>query len=152
MEFDATFIFAAISFILFVFVMNKIFYAPVLKIMKARQDFVEQNYTSANQTKEETKKQTEYRESELEKSRTLARNKIAEHSKALKEEQSKKLSDYKTELYSDIGKQRDELKQSALDAKETLKDTVVDIAKNISDKLFGSSVTTETINKSKIEE
>ena len=44
MEFDATFLIAAISFIVFVFIMNKIFYAPILNIMKARQDFVEENF------------------------------------------------------------------------------------------------------------
>ena len=58
MEFDATFIFAAVSFIVFVFIMNKIFYAPVLKIMKERQIYVEKNYISAKQTEEETKKQS----------------------------------------------------------------------------------------------
>ena len=55
MEFDATFLIALLSFLLFIFIMNKIFYAPVLKIMQERQSFVEQNYDSAKTTNNEIK-------------------------------------------------------------------------------------------------
>ena len=41
MEFDATFLFAVISFLVFIFIMNKVFYAPILRIMQERQKFVE---------------------------------------------------------------------------------------------------------------
>ncbi len=152
MEFDATFIIAAISFVIFVFIMNKIFYAPVLKIMKARQDFVEENFETARKTKEQTKKRVEYREGELEKSREEARSKIAMHSKELKTERSKQISEYKNELYSNISSERDNLKNSAIEAKEVLKDSVVNIAKEISQKLLGDSINEDMINTSKIEE
>ena len=59
MEFDATFLIAVISFIVFVLLMNKIFYAPVLKIMQARQSFVEKNYSCAAETKKQTELNTE---------------------------------------------------------------------------------------------
>lgn len=38
MEFNATFIITTISFILFTFIMNKIFYAPLGKIIDERQN------------------------------------------------------------------------------------------------------------------
>ena len=41
MEFDATFLIAVISFIVFVVIMNKIFYAPILKIMQENPNIVE---------------------------------------------------------------------------------------------------------------
>ena len=44
------------------------------------------------------------------------------------------------------------LKNSAIDAKETLKDSIVDIAKDISDKLLGDDINSELINKSQIKE
>lgn len=152
MEFDATFLIAAISFIVFVFIMNKIFYAPILNIMKARQDFVEENFEQAGKTKEQTKLRSEYREGELEKSREAARGKIAAHSQELKTERSKQISEYKNELYSNISSERDNLKNSAIEAKEILKDSVVNIAKEISQKILGESVNQELINKSNIEE
>ncbi len=152
MEFDATFIFAAVSFIVFVFIMNKIFYAPVLKIMKERQIYVEKNYISAKQTEEETKKQREYRDSELEKSRESARSLINENSQRLKSEHSKKINQYKTEQNEHIFVERENLKNSALSAKEVLKDNIVDIAKEISLKILGSDIDAQKIDKSQIRE
>lgn len=152
MEFDATFLIALLSFIVFIFIMNKIFYAPVLKIMQERQSFVEQNYDSAKTTKNEIKNKSEYINSELEKSRNEARNMIAENSQNLKIQKSKKISEYKENLYNSITEQKDTLRNSAISAKEILKDNVVDLAKEISQKILGSSVTTETIDKSQIKE
>lgn len=152
MEFDATFLISLISFIIFVFIMNKIFYAPILKIMQQRQDFVEQNYNSAKQTKIETEKQTNYRNSELEKSREEARNIISQNSQNLKAERSKKIAEYKDAKYGNISQERDNLRNSAIEAKETLKDNVVDIAKQISQTILGSSVSTDMIDKSQIKE
>lgn len=152
MEFDATFLIAVISFVVFVFLMNRIFYAPILKIMQARRSFVEQNFNSAGNTKKETEQQINYRNSELDKSREESRNLIAEHSQKFKSERNIKLAKYKEELYSDIASQRDSLKTSALEAKEVLKDNVVNLAKDISQLLLGDAVDKETIDKSKIEE
>ncbi len=152
MEFDATFLFAVISFLVFIFIMNKIFYAPILRIMQERQAFVENNYNSAKETQTETKKQHEFRNAELDKSRDEARSLISEHSQKFKEERNIRIAQYKEELYSDIANQRDSLKQSARDVKETLKDNVVDIAKDISQMLLGDAVSKDTIDKSKIEE
>lgn len=152
MEFDATFLIATISFIVFVYIMNRIFYAPILKIMQERQSFVEQNFESAAKTKKETQKHVEYRNEELEKSREEARSLISQQSQILKSGKNKKLSEYKNELYSNISEQRENLRISALDAKETLKDNVVDIAKDISQLLLGETIDKEAIDKSKIEE
>lgn len=152
MEFDATFLIAVISFLCFIFIMNKIFYAPILKIMQERQAFVEQNFQTATLTNKETEKQVNYRNEELEKSRDEARSLIAQQSQSLKAEKNKRISAYKNELYSDIAQQRENLKNSALEAKETLKDNVVDIAKNISQMLLGETIDKEAIDKSKIEE
>lgn len=152
MEFDATFLISVISFIVFVFIMNKIFYAPILKIMQQRQDFVMQNFELAKKTKDETKKQTEYREAELEKSRNEARSIIEENSGILKQERSKKINEYKDERFGNISKEKESLRNSAIEAKETLKENVVDIAKQISQKILGDYVSIETINKSQIKE
>ena len=43
MEFNATFLVSAISFILFVFIMNAILYKPVIKIMEEREAFLKSN-------------------------------------------------------------------------------------------------------------
>jgi len=152
MEFDATFLIAAISFIVFVLIMNKIFYAPVLKIIKSRQQYVEDNFRSAETTDIETKKQTDYRNEELSKIRTKVQTLIAEKNSELKKEASKEIAQYKEQSYTNIITERNNIKQSAIDAKEVLKDNIVDLAKCISVKLFGDDINSENINKSQISE
>ena len=47
MEFNGTFIVTIITFIIFIVVMNKILYAPILRIMEERKNFIEDNYNEA---------------------------------------------------------------------------------------------------------
>lgn len=47
MEFNATFLISAISFILFTLLMNKIFYRPLGKIMNERENFINDNLNDA---------------------------------------------------------------------------------------------------------
>ncbi len=152
MEFDATFLIAAISFVVFVFIMNKIFYSPILNIMKERQNIVEQNFKSAKDTRHETENKINFHNTELEKSRDKARLAVSETTRQLKEERTKEISEFKENLFGNIAQERENLKNSALEAKEILKDNVVDIAKEISQKLLGSSIDSVSINKSQIKE
>lgn len=152
MEFDATFIFAAISFIVFVFIMNRIFYHPVLLIMKKRQAYVEDNYNTAKDTESVVQDKASYINTELKTVRSKVQSVIADKSQEIKKQNSKIVSEHKEETYNSIANERESLMQSAIDAKETLKDKVVDIAKNISSKLLGDDINAETIDKSQINE
>ena len=57
-EFNATFIVAMISFIVFIFIMNIIFYRPILSIIKKREDYMNNNH---NEAKELTDQVSVYR-------------------------------------------------------------------------------------------
>ncbi len=150
MEFDATFLIAAISFIVFVFIMNSIFYEPVLKIMQKRNSVVENNFNDAKILKSETQKKEQIHSEKLEASRNEARSILDEQMQRMKKEKSKIISEYKNELYSNAAKEKENLKNSALAAKEILKENVVDIAKDISSILLGCDINNETINKSQV--
>ncbi len=152
MEFNATFLISAISFLCFVFIMNKILYAPVLKIMEERKLYIENNYKEASSIDKQTEEKNSYINSELEKHRSIAREKVADYSKSLKSQKSEQLAEYKTELFAEIEKDKELMRNSAIEAKEVLKDSVVDIAKEISFKLLGNNVDGNKIDKSKIEE
>ena len=47
MEFNATFFVTAISFIVFTFIMNKIFYTPLTKVIDEREEFINNAVTEA---------------------------------------------------------------------------------------------------------
>ena len=152
MQFNFTFVIALISFLCFVIIMNKIFYAPLLKIKKEREAFVEDNYKTVEESQKEIDEKTNYKETELEKSREQARNLIKTETKKLRDERDDKLAEYKIDLYLQIDLEQENLRQSALEAKEVLKDKVVDIAKDVSYLLLGDDIEEENINKSMIEE
>ena len=46
-EFNATFIVSMISFVIFIFIMNMIFYKPILNMIKNREDYINKNYDTA---------------------------------------------------------------------------------------------------------
>ena len=48
-EFNATLIVAMISFVVFMFIMNAIFYRPILNIIRERDEFVDKNYKEAKE-------------------------------------------------------------------------------------------------------
>jgi F0F1-type ATP synthase membrane subunit b/b' len=132
--------------------MNKIFYAPLLKIKKEREAFVEDNYKTVEASQKEIDEKTNYKETELEKSREQARNLIKTETKKLRDERDDKLAEYKIDLYLQIDLEQENLRQSAIEAKEVLKDKVVDIAKDVSLLLLGDDIEEENINKSMIED
>ncbi len=152
MEFDATFLIAVISFVVFTVIMNKIFYAPILKIMQERQNIVEDNYRSAKDTKAETEKKKDYHTQELENTRDEARLKVSSATKEFKQAHSKEISEYKETVFGKVSEERENLKNSAIEAKEVLKDNIVDIAKEISSVLLGNDINSVSINKSQIKE
>lgn len=51
LEFDGTFIFALISFIVFMLIMNLILYRPITKIMEERQKFYDKNKNTVLESK-----------------------------------------------------------------------------------------------------
>ena len=152
MQFNFTFVLALISFLCFIVIMNKIFYAPLLKIKKEREAFVEDNYKTAENNQKEIDEKLSYKETELEKSREQARILIKTETKKLRDDRDEKITEYKNELYANINAEQENLKQSAIEAKEVLKDKVVDIAKDVSQLLLGDDIEEENINKSMIEE
>ena len=65
MEFNATFLATIISFIVFVLLMNKILYAPILNIMEQRKSFIDGNYTVAKNNEVKIEKLVQKKEEKL---------------------------------------------------------------------------------------
>ena len=49
MEFNGTFLATIITFIVFVILMNKVLYVPILSIMEERKSIIDENYKSAQE-------------------------------------------------------------------------------------------------------
>ena len=148
MDFDATFLISALSFIVFVFIMNAVLYSPVLKIMKQREEFVSDNFQKAENLNSEAEKKERFHRGELETSRQEARSALDEAVKKINADKQIIIADYKTELAKSAAHEKHELKKSALEAKEILKDSIIGTAKDISEILLGNSINSDEINLS----
>lgn len=77
MEFNATFLISAISFILFTLIMNKIFYKPLEKIMNERENFINDNLNDAKNSKDKAEFLLKDKDEKLAKSLIEARTIIS---------------------------------------------------------------------------
>lgn len=77
MEFNATFLISAISFILFTLIMNKIFYKPLEKIMDERENFINDNLNDAKNSKDKAEFLLKDKDEKLAKSLIEARTIIS---------------------------------------------------------------------------
>lgn len=137
MEFNATFLVSAISFIVFVLLMNKIFYAPLEKIIGEREKLVADTLNEAKKSKEEITHLLDSRESKLNKASEDSKNII--NTKVTKSnEESKKLTQQaRVDADNNVNKLKSELEEYSKLAKKELQNASQEIAEQITNKIFG---------------
>lgn len=152
MEFNATFLATIVSFIIFVFLMNKILYAPILNIMQERKNYIDENYKAANENKEKT----QAIESEIEERKNVAkddgRNKYDEIINDFKNQKNDIISKAQNSAKNELEKNNSQLNQEAKEAKETLKDSISDLAGDVVEKIIGYKSEFQNIDSEKINE
>ena len=78
MEFNATFIIAFISFIVFTVIMNIILYKPINDIVQKRKDFIDANYNEAKSNADKTRTILDERKNKLASARQNAKERSEE--------------------------------------------------------------------------
>lgn len=137
MEFNATFLATIISFILFVFLMNKILYAPILSIMEERRSFIDGNYKSAEENDTKTSELGAQKEEKLLEARDEARDK---YNKTLDEYKSQRVdivSGAQESAKEALERSGVELENVSNEVKNSLKGSMTDLANDIVEKVIG---------------
>lgn len=140
MEFNATFLISAISFILFTIVMNKIFYKPLENIMNERQKFINDNILDAKYSSDRADAILKDREDKLNKSvldsKKLISDRINEANKNFadltekaKLQSKEEAEAVKTNLLTQVKESEDELNKQ-----------VIELANVISSKVLGQDI------------
>ena len=152
MEFNATFLVSAISFLVFTFIMNLIFYKPLEKIINERQSLIDGNYAEAENSKKTAATIRSERERKLgdtlKESKKIISDKVNEannNSKTL-------TSEAKTYSAEQINSAKSNLNDEALKTSEEMKLRVKDLAEILSAKVLGTHTTitnndTDLINR-----
>lgn len=151
MEFNATFFVTAISFILFTFIMNKIFYAPLTKVIDERENFINKTVAEAkdstSQAENLLKNKEETLSATVEKSRkivTSAAEKASSDGEVLTDEAKRQ-----ARLKIEDGKINVAKEKEA--AQNELKSKVKDLAEIIASKVLQSETRIENVDNELID-
>ena len=146
MEINATILVSAISFIVFIFIMNKILYKPVLEIMEKRQNYIDAN---KNEADEQLLVDKDARVAEAQRT---SRDIVASKADAIKEEKSKVLNDTKNSVTSYFSEQKQNLAHQKDEAAANMKHDVADLANRLTTKLMGEGIAFEPVGEQEVEE
>lgn len=137
MEFNATFLASIISFLVFVFLMNKVLYSPMEKIVKARQEFIEGNLSSADENNKKAEELSQERENKLNDAKNDARSKYLDAINEYKEQKSGMIAEAQENSNNELAQAYENLNNLSNETKEGLKGRMNDLANDIVEKVLG---------------
>ena len=152
MEINATILVSAISFIVFIFIMNKILYKPVLEIMEKRQNYIESNKKEADEHHKKAQDLLADKDTKIADAQRKSRDIVASKADALKEEKAGVLKETKDRVSNYFGEQKQNLANQKSEAAANLKNDVADLANRLTTKLMGEGVAFEPVSEQEVEE
>lgn len=137
MEFNGTFFASIISFLVFVFLMNKVLYAPMEKIVAERRRVIDENYNSADEFADKAQKLETKVQEELDTAKDNARQKYDEILGSFKEQKSEIVKQAQDSSLGELETSYEALNNVSNEAKENLKSRMTDLANDIAEKILG---------------
>ena len=137
MEFNGTFLATIVTFILFVILMNKILYAPILNIMEERKNFIEGNYKLAEENNAKSKELTQEKEVKISEARENARGEYNETVEGYKSQRADIVAEAQNNAKEELARSGFELENLSNDVKQGLKNSMTDLANDIVEKVIG---------------
>ena len=108
-EFNATFLVAMLSFVVFIMIMNAIFYRPILNIMRKRDEYINSNYNEANSNFEEAQKLDAQRNEKIQQTQNQCRTDIKNIVEEAQNIASKNAQDARAKVKDEIQSRKDSL-------------------------------------------
>lgn len=137
MEFNATFIVSAISFIVFTFIMNAIFYKPLQNIVLERQKFVDDTLEKAKHHKKKSEAILKDKERKIIQTRHDAKKIISEKSDEAKNQKTALTTEAQQKAIQKVDNAKNELQKSSDEAQGVLSQEAKKIAEDIAAKILG---------------
>lgn len=137
MEFNGTFFVTIISFVVFVFLMNKILYAPMERIVTKRRGFIEDNLNCANENHKKADELSFEREEKLNDAKNNARARYNDSINEFKEQKNSLVQKAQEESNNELARAYESLNNISDETKEGLKNRLTDLANDIVEKVLG---------------
>lgn len=150
-EFNATFLVAMISFVVFIVIMNAILYKPILSVIEERKKYIDANNNSATESKNKIQNILDDKEKRLNEASIQAKKIISDRVEKENNNALNITEKAKAESLADITSAKDELSKEANETKEILKSNIKDLAENISYKILGENFVIENVDNEMID-
>lgn len=140
-EFNATFLVAMLSFVVFIMIMNAIFYRPILNIMRKRDEYINSNFDEAKELSEQAEKLDIKKAETIQQTQNECRTEIKNVVENAQGLASKNVQDARTEVKNEIQLKKDSLVRESEALEGVLKSSVVtDLASSITSKFMSKDL------------
>lgn len=137
-EFNATFIVAMLSFVLFILIMNSIFYNPILSIIRKRDEYINSNYSEAKTLKDTAQSLNEEREIKINQTKENCRQNLMSVVDKVQSDAGQKIKIARDHSKAAIQTGKDDVHAKEEEVKNTIKTEVInDLASSIVSKITG---------------
>lgn len=137
---NGTFLFAAISFLVFLFIIKIILFQPITKVIEERNKFYAKNSKMENDSKEKSKALLDEKANTLQETRNKASNILKTANDEAKKESELKIEEAKKEVKEKIEKNQEKLNKEKTDTKNEIKNEVSNIVRTLSTKILGEEI------------
>lgn len=137
MEFNGTFFVSIISFVVFVFLMNKVLYSPMRKIVADRKNFIDTNYELAETNKLKAEKLSDEREQKIRQAKNDAHINYNNIINGFKEQKINIVAQANQQTNDELENAYEHLYNVSNETKNVLKTKMTDLANDIVEKILG---------------
>ena len=137
MDFNGTFFASIISFLVFVFIMNKLLYEPIHSIVKKRNNIIDGNYECADKNNTRAEELEKDKNEKIVEAKENARVKYNEILAGFKEQKDDILKSAQEKSHTELEAAYADLSNVSNQAKESLKGKMTDLANDIVEKVLG---------------
>jgi F-type H+-transporting ATPase subunit b len=147
LEINGTLIVMAISFIIFMVVMQKIFYAPMYEVKEERNGYINENISSARKAQEEASNIAKNYDNNITQARIKANNLVMKSMADANQEKAELIKRVENEVNIQINTEKENISKDKNNAKEELKSQIIPLAHSISMKVLGEEIPLTGINQ-----
>lgn len=140
LDFNGTLIIVAISFLIFMAMMQKIFYGPMGRIRRERKKYIEKNAELAKEYADKSVNLSNEFSEKIQNTKKEASKLIAEKNEKANTKKTEKLSSLKKQMNHKVDTQKSIINKDKNSAIEELKPQVAEFAQQISSKILGEDV------------
>ena len=137
MEFNGTFLATIITFVIFVILMNKILYAPVLNIMEQRKSFIDDNYKAVEENDSKSAMLISEKEEKIAETREEAKTQYNEAISEFKAQRDEVVKGAQISAKEGLERSKAELVNLSNEVKVGLKASMTSLANDIVEKVIG---------------